>query len=217
MKIEATNPVIQLRYNFTNNFLVGASALSKMALQIDKKGKAATETEQLEYKAFVAGCIMQSVAALESEIWSLLHHGPGHHLGSNGVDNNAKNILSIVASSLEKEPVLERYNIALQLTRNKKLELGKQPMQDVGLLIRLRNEITHFKSLWTTEMDSKNLYEVLEIMDSTRPTFYPEGFMNFFPNICLNYIRAKWAIDTVVNFINYYYKELKIPSPLSAQ
>lgn len=208
---------LQTRYNFTFNFLVGAAALTKMAIQINNKGVEATETEYFEYKSFVAGSIMQSVAALESEAWSILNHGPGHHLGSNGLDNEAKEILSIIADSLEKEPILDRYNLILQLTKRKKLDLGAQPMQDLRLLIGLRNEITHFKSLLTKEMDNKKLLNALEEKDSTRPSFFPQGHMNFFPHICLNHIRAKWAVDTAVAFIDYYYKEMEIKSPIEGQ
>ena len=102
MKIEGHAPEIQLRYNFTYNFLVGAASLTKMAIEIEKKGKSSTEIERFEHKAFVAGCIMQSVAALESEVWSLLNLGPGHHLGSDGLEKESKETLSIVAY---KQPV----------------------------------------------------------------------------------------------------------------
>jgi hypothetical protein len=217
MKIEGYAPEVKLRYNFTYNFLVGAAALTRLAIEIENKGKDATETERFEHKAFIAGCIMQSVAALESEVWSLLNHGPGHHLGSDGLDNKSKDILSIVADSFDKESVLTKYNLILQLIRRKKLDLGVQPMQDLNLLISLRNEITHFKSLWTNELDRKKLFKILEEKDSTPPTYSPEGRQNFFPHICLSYGRAKWSLDTVVSFIDYYYGELGIKSPLDGQ
>ena len=217
MKIEGYAPEIQLRYNFTYNFLVGAAALTKLAIEIENKGKNATETERFEHKAFVAGCIMQSVAALESEVWSLLNRGPGHHLGSNELDKESKETLSIVAESFEKESVLTKYDLILQLIRRKKLDLGAQPMQDLNLLISLRNEITHFKSLWTNELDRKKLFKTLEDNDSTPPTYCPEGRQNFFPHICLSYRRAKWGLNTVISFIDYYYGELGIKSPLDGR
>lgn len=217
MKIEGYAPEIQLRYNFTYNFLVGAAALTKLAIEIENKGKNTTETERFEHKAFVAGCIMQSVAALESEVWSLLNLGPSHHLDSNELDKESKETLSIVAESFEKESVLTKYDLILQLIRRKKLDLGAQPMQDLNLLISLRNEITHFKSLWTNELDRKKLFKTLEDKDSTPPTYCPEGRQNFFPHICLSYRRAKWGLNTVISFIDYYYGELGIKSPLDGR
>ena len=215
MEIKGFAPEILLRYNFTYNFLVGAASMTRLAQEIETKGKDSTATEQLQHKAFVSGSIMQSVAALESEAWSLLFHGPGHHLGSNGLDSGSKETLNIVAEAFEKgPPLLTKLDLILQLTRRKKLNLGIQPMQDLDLVISLRNEITHFKSLWTNELDRKKLFKTLEEKDSTPPTYSPEGKQNFFPHLCLTHRRAKWALDTVVSFIDYYYKELEIKSPL---
>ena len=214
MKIESFAPTIRIRYNFTFNFLLGATTLAKLAKDIEAKGKSATELDQLNHKAFVAGSIMQAVASIESDIWSLINHGPGHHLGNEGYDKSSHDTLLIIAETLEKEPPLKRCDLILQLIRGKKLDLGKQPMQDLSLLISLRNEITHFKSLWTDEIDRKTLYKELEKRDSTRPPYYPDGFMNFFPNICLNAYRAQWAVTTVFDFIEYFYKELGIKSSI---
>jgi hypothetical protein len=217
MHIESFAPSIQLRFNFTHNYLVGAATFTRLALEIDKKGKNATEAEILQHRSFVAGSIMQAVAALESEAWTLLNRGPAHHLTSEPKDEEAKKLLEIVSESIEKEPMLKRYDIILQLIRHKKLDFGKQPMQDTDLVIRLRNELTHFKSLWTIEMDSKKLFYELNKRDSTPPSFYLDLGMNFFPHVCLNYRRAKWAVDTIVAFIDYYYQELGKISPLDRQ
>ena len=216
MHFEGFNPEILLRYNFTYNFLVGAATMARLAKDIEAKGKASTETERLQHKAFVSGCIMQSVAALETDVWSLLFHGPGHHLGNDGLDKQSKEILNIVAETIEKgTSMMTKLALILQLTRRKKLDIGIQPMQDLDLVISLRNEITHFKSLWTNELDRKKFFKTLETKDSTPPTYSPEGKQNFFPHICLTHMRAKWALDTVISFIDYYYKELEIKSPLA--
>lgn len=213
METKEFAPSIQMRFNFTYTFLVGAATLTNLAIAIDRKGKDATETEQSQHRAYIAGSIMQSVAALESEVWSLLHHGPGHHLGSTGQDNKSSAILSIIANSIDNLPLLRKYDLILQITRDKKLDLGGQPMQELSLVIGLRNELTHFKSLWTDELDRKELFKALEALDATPPSFYLPGG-NFFPHICLSFRRAKWSLDTVVSFIDFYYKELGIKSPL---
>lgn len=214
MEIEGFAPEVLLRYNFTYNFLVGAATMTRLAKDIEAKGKDSSGIEIFQHKAFVSGAVMHSVAALESDVWSLLFHGPGHHLGSDGLDKVSKETLNIVAETFEKESLLIKLDLILQLTRRKKLDFGRQPMQDLSLVIGLRNEITHFKSLWTNELDRKKLFKALESMDSTPPTYSPEGKQNFFPHICLTHRRAKWSLETVVNFIDYYYAELGIKSPL---
>jgi hypothetical protein len=214
LKIEGFAPTISLRYNFTYNFLVGAATLAKYAKAIEEKGKASTELEQLQYKSFVAGSIMQSVAALESDAWTVVNHGPWHHLRSDGLDKPSLKILSVVSSMLDKESILKKYDTVLQITASRKLKLGDQPMQDVKLLVNLRNELIHFKSLGTDELSRRDLFKQLEKKDSTRPSYYPDGFMNFFPHICLNSSRAKWAVNTVIDFLDHFYRQLEIESSL---
>ena len=213
MKAEDSSDA-QVRSNFTFNFLIGAKALSKIAEEIDKKGNDATETERLQHRAFVAGSIMQSVSALESEVWTLLNYGPGHHLDKDDQDLESKRILSIVSKCFDKKSIMIKYDMVLQLFRGKKLDCEKERLQDLKLVIELRNEITHFKSFFTNEMDSKKLFKKLQKKDSKPPSFYPHNGMNFFPNICLTFRRSEWALKTVILFIDYYYKELELKSPL---
>lgn len=205
---------MQIRFNFTYNFLVGAASLARLARDIDSKGIRATEEEKLQHLAFVSGSIMQSVAALESEVWSLLNHGPGHYLGSNGLDKNGAEILAIVADSLERESILDRYDLALKLIKRTPLDFGRQPIQDTKLLIGLRNEIMHFKSLWTSKIDRKTLFKDLEKKDPTPPSFYSGNEINFFPLKCLTHSRAKWGVKTAIEFIDHFHVELGITSPL---
>jgi hypothetical protein len=217
MEIEGFAPKVLLRYNFTYNFLIGAVTMTRLAKEIENKGKESSETERFQHKAFVSGSIMQSVAALETDVWSILNHGLGHHLGSDGLDKESKQILNIVAETIERESLMKKLNLILQLTRRKRLDFGVQPMQDLDMVINLRNEITHFKSLWTNELDRRKLFKALEDMDSTPPSYAPEGRQNFFPHICLTHGRAKWALETVISFFDFYYKELGIKSPLDGR
>ena len=69
------------RYSFTAQFLRGAARFAQRAREIeDTAGQTADESTKSEHRAYVVAAIMQSVAALESEVSEILLHGPGHHL-----------------------------------------------------------------------------------------------------------------------------------------
>ena len=124
-----------------------------------------------------------------------------------------RNLPVPVDNGLERalgERILERSLLSIENGFSEVRGAGETPPS----YISLRNEITHFKSLWTNEQDRKKLFKALEEKDSIPPTYSPEGRQNFFPHICLTYRRAKWSLDTVVSFIDYYYSELGIKSPL---
>jgi hypothetical protein len=213
MKIESDGFEAQLRYNFTYNFLVGARAMTNLARKIEEQTEV-SEEDLFHHKAFVVGAIMQCIAALETEAWSLLYHGPGHYLGSDGHEKESSNRLTKVADSLESKPILEKYNSILCHVRGKNINKGIQPMQDLRLVVKLRNELVHFKSKWTSELDRENLYQQLEQKDPEPPPFFKDQNRNFFPHKCLTSRRAEWATTTAIAFLDYFYDQLGFKSPL---
>lgn len=205
---------METRFNFTYNFLIGAASLAKNAKAIESKVGELTDEEKQMHMAYVAGSIMQTVAAIESEVWNILNHGPGYHLGSDGTNIKSKELLQKIAQAVERNEALDKYQMILSLADCEQLKVGQNPYQDTKLIIRLRNEITHYKSRSTSELDSIKLFETLKSKNNTPPSFYINKNHNFFPHVCLSYERAKWSLNTSVNFINHFYSLLKIDSPL---
>src|SRR5205085_1914863 len=108
---------------------------------------------------YVVGSVMQSAASLESEIWEIYNHGPGHHLGSNGVDQQARDLLLPYAKKLERKPALEKYRVVLHLLGKAPMDPDEEPVQDAMLVIGLRNEIMHYKSRWGADLASEKLFK----------------------------------------------------------
>src|SRR3972149_3207508 len=75
-------------------------------------------------------------------------YGPGHPLGSNGLDSEARNFLAPVADIIDGESVLERYQLVLHLRGKRRLDRGEEPWQDTALVVRVRNELVRYKSRW---------------------------------------------------------------------
>ena len=76
---------------------------------------------------------MQSTAALECEVWEVTVYGPGHHLGSNGTDDEARDFLAPIAEVIDSQSVLERYQMVLHLLKRNSLNRGGQPWQDASI------------------------------------------------------------------------------------
>jgi len=82
---------IDTRYSFTAQFLRGGAIVTRRAHDIETTSDSSISEElKSEHRASVVGAITQAAAALEAEIWEVLNHGPGHHLGSSGVDASAR-------------------------------------------------------------------------------------------------------------------------------
>jgi hypothetical protein len=94
--------IASTRYSFTAQFLRGATILARRAHEID--GTSISEELQSEHMACVVGAITQATAALEAEISEVTVHGPGHHLGSNGINAAERDFLLPLAKTIDSEP-----------------------------------------------------------------------------------------------------------------
>jgi hypothetical protein len=202
------------RYSFTAQFLRGGAIFAHRAHEIETTAAALTEELHAEHRAYVIGAIVQSAAALESEISEIIMHGPGHHLGSNGVDAQARDFLSHMADVIDGEETLRRYDLVAHLLRKQPFDKGAHPYQPAALLIKLRNELIHYKSKWGAQMERQSLINQLEKLKFDKPAFI-SPHTNFFPHQCLSASLASWSVTTGVAFINSFYTKLEIASPLA--
>jgi hypothetical protein len=205
-----------MRFSFTYHFLIGAETMRDLAAAIDQKGDTASEEEKAQHLGYIAGSIMQSVAALESEAWNMYHNGLGSHLGSNGIDAEASEKLKVFAEDVDRMQLIPRYDFASKLARGVCLDKGSTIIQNLDLLIKLRNEITHYKSLNSEDYETRLLFQSLEKKTVAPPSFFSQKGGNFFPLLCLSHGRATWALKTSVDFLEDFYLKLCILSPLAA-
>jgi hypothetical protein len=205
---------MDVRSSFTVTFMCACAGFARQASDIEVANpNSIDDATCIEHRGLVIAAVMQSVAALEAESWEVTSFGPGHHLGSNGIDVQALNFLQPLAGIIDRESVLNRYWMILHLLRRPPLDRGTQPWQDADLLVRLRNELVHYKSKWGQEMERQKLFKLLKDLHHPSPPFV-KGGMNFFPHECLSAACAKWAVRTAAAFIESFYDRLDIPSPL---
>ena len=208
--------ILQTRYSFTAQFVRGSAFFATQARQLeDSHPDTAPEEAVSQHGAFVVGAVIQCAAALEAEIAEVIHHGPGHHLGSNGIDAGARDFLEPLIDVIEGEATLRQYEVVLHLLKRPSLVRGALPYQPAALLIRLRNELVHFKSKWGPEMESESLFTALQQLRFKKPLFVPEN-TNFFPHHCLSASLATWTVTTTIAFIEDFYAKLGVQSPLNA-
>ena len=166
-----------------------------------------------QHLAFVTAAIMQSTAALESEVWQITRYGPGQHLGTKGTDLVAQKLLDPIKEDIDDMKVLRRYEVILHLLGKEQVDRGAKPYQQADLLIRLRNELVHYKSESGPEMDRKGLYTSLKNLRHKKPPFV-QGNVNYFPFECLSAECAQWAWTSAVAFLDEFSEKLGKPCVL---
>jgi hypothetical protein len=206
---------VHTRYSFTAQFVGGAALLQRRAAEIE--GLAApAPLAQVEHRALVVSIMMQAGAALGTELEEILRHGPGHHLGSNGIDHAALAILSPVADLISRsQGVLDKYEIVLALLHKSPLKKGEAIYQNASLLVDLRNELEHYESKWEGKTKRATLLKTLQQKKFAPPPFVNPA-ANFFPHKALSAACARWAVETSAAFIDHAYDLLGVPSMLDA-
>jgi len=200
------------RYTFTGQFLEAAALFVRRARAIENGASAqTTEQARCEHRGLITAAIMQCAAALETEAHEICTYGPGSHLGSNGTDQAAQGFLAPLARLIDDQDTLSRYELLLYLLRKPALPRGADPYQSAALVVRLRNELVHYKSRWRAEMPSAKLFAALEGRRHRPPPFTAAN-MNFFPHRCLSADCGAWAVVSCVAFLDAVYATLAVPS-----
>ena len=120
--------VVVVRTSFTAAYLRSAAQFVHEAFVLETVAGDNRQEDLVDrHLGHVVGAVMLSVAALESELYELARHGPGHHLGSGGTDGEAKAYLRPLASMIDEQSPLERAAVLLHLLRKPPFETGKQP------------------------------------------------------------------------------------------
>jgi len=210
---------VHLRYSFAPQFLQGSAIFARRAHEIENYNIDAVDEEmRAEHLSCVSSAVIQCAAALDAEIYDVTHHGPGNHLGSNDLDTTARDSLIPFKDEIDKRPTLDSYERVLSLLQKGPIK-GTHIYESADLLIVLRNELAHYKSMWGLDMDSEKRFVILlsrlRRLKLEKPPFIsPEPQTNFFPLICLSASLASWCVKTSVAYIDEFYARLNIISRL---
>jgi len=197
---------VDVRYSFTAQYLVGSAMFAR----------ACAEMERTRHRALVTAAVMQSAAAVEAESAEITVHGPWHHLGGDKADPEVLKFLKPLAEFIDKQESLDRYQTILHLIKKTEIPKDKVPWQDMSTLVKLRNELIHYKSKWGQEMERMKFFNGrLPSLRLAPPPFVDCRSQNFFPHQVLGAACASWAVKTAVAFIQEVYKILGIDSPLN--
>jgi len=199
----------QIRYTFTAQFIEAAAIFVRKAADIEANHSGTlSEPLRSEHRGFVSTAIMQCAAALETEAHEICAYGPASYQGSIG---KAQRLLAPLADFIDDQDTLTRYRIIFHILQIPVLDSDREPFQSAQLVIRLRNEITHYKSRWGEEMSRSKLFRALEELRHKPPSFTQPN-QNFFPHRCLGAECGVWAVRSTVAFLDEVYRALGVTS-----
>jgi hypothetical protein len=168
----------------------------------------------IQHRAYIAGSILSAVSFLEAEI---------NEIFMDAVDDQREHIHQLGdkiflfadlwrlgVPRTASFPILEKYEIALALAQQQPIERGALIYQDVKLLIGLRNALIHYEpesaisdspSSRKQEAKFRGKFQLNTLTGSRTP---------FFPERCMSFGCAKWAVESSIKFVDEFCSRLGI-------
>jgi hypothetical protein len=120
----------------------------------------------------------------------------------------------LIAELAEKERVLLKFELVLAVRTGKSLSRGVPAVQNVASLIKLRNAVLHFRPEWSCEQkEHGKLARQLANRFELSP-FLPNEPV--FPRAWASGSFAFWALQSVKEFLDYFFFEANILNPLDS-
>ena len=172
--------------------------------------------------AFVTGSIFSTIAFIEASINELLFD---ISLNDDRVKTLPKDNKKAIKDlwdredrgSLEKWSTLKKYQKTLELLDKEKFDEAFELFENVSLLIELRNTLMHFKPEWNSihspyMSENDNQHRLTSKLEGKfeLSIFFRSTGNPFFPNKCMGYGCAEWALKNAIIFVDEFYRKIGI-------
>lgn len=126
-----------------------AAYMARQAGRIEENLTGDTAPEAVALKAYVSSALFSAVAFLEAlanEIYADAIRPDGGHLSS--LDERDRSMIAALGEtdSVQKTSILSKYDLLLRAAGKSPLPSDCDPHQAISTVIRLRNEIVHYKA-----------------------------------------------------------------------
>jgi len=169
----------------------------------------------IKHRAYVMNAIFSAVGFLEAAINELFQDiADGHESYVASIDAESKRLMSDFWQFTEQRNrsafnLLDKYQIALTFLRKQQFGSGHQPYQDAALVVKLRNELVHYKPRSLGGDVEHTLVKQLarKFQDNALMT----GSGNpWFPNKCLGYGCTEWSIRSTTGYADEFFGRIGV-------
>jgi hypothetical protein len=201
---------IRLKHSFSKQHLAAADYFAREAEAVEMA--AAAQPDAVAHRAYVTGGIISAVAALESSINELFLEAADRNPHTlPGVPEAVLSRMAGLWPHIERNALLDKYQVALTLADKPRLDRGDAEYQHATSVVKLRDALVHYKPEWDDEAEvHAQLEKRLQSKFSGNP-FAPPGSL-WFPHVCLGSGCAKWCVKVVTDFSGEFCRSLSIPA-----
>lgn len=170
------------------------------------------------HNAYVISSIILSVAFLEAVINEIFSDCADDHVTERIKELPAKDLMArlwkLGIPRTAAYPILEKYEIALELNNKQPIDQGLNPYQNAKILIELRNALIHFEPetiISQSASEGRRIHKFEKRLTGKFEVNKLTGIGNpFYPDKVLGAGCANWAVSSAVSFADVFFNNIGI-------
>ena len=209
---------IGLQTYYSIQHVQAAAYLTRQAARAEADLTAETAPEAVALKAYVSSALFSSVAFLEAlanEIYADAIRPEGGHLSA--LDERDRSMIAELGEtdSVQKASILSKYDIILRAAGKSPLPSDCDPHQATATIIRLRNEIVHYKASFfdvgTEGMVRAGSFHTSRLPQQIKGKFEPrKNAQGISGDAWLGHGLAQWSVKTTVAYADAIFSTLGV-------
>ncbi len=171
--------------------------------------------------AFVTGSLFASVSFLEATIREIVSDIINEKERANDLSPDIRNLIESEwnrkKNNLERMSILKKYQKVSELISQERIDTDSDTYNNLKSIIMVRNTLVHYEpkeySIHSPNISiNPNQYKLTGFLDGKfeYSVFYGKSGNPFFPDKCLGYGFAKWALQNAILFADEFHNTIKI-------
>lgn len=209
---------IGLQTYYSIQHVQAAAYLTRRAARVEANLTGDTAPEAVELKAYVSSALFSSVAFLEAlanEIYADAIRPEGGHLST--LDERDRSMIAELGEidSVQRASILSKYDILLRAAGKSPLPSDGDPHRATATVIRLRNEIVHYKASFfdvgTEGMVRAGSFHTSKLPHQIKGRFEPrKNARGLCGDAWLGHGLAQWSVITTVAYADAIFAALGV-------
>lgn len=205
------------RFYYSHYHIMSAAFFARESGRIERenKGNDRVPSEiQSRHRAYVTGCVFSTVSFLEAQINEIFTDAADdkrdfiHPLGDKIF--LLAEMWRLGVPKTASYPILKKYEIAVALAEKGMLDRGALVYQNTSLLIWLRNALIHYEPISSTSAAETSQAQEEKFRGKFALNPLTGSKTPFFPERCMGYGCAKWAVESSIGFVDHFCSQLGI-------
>lgn len=211
---------ISMRQYLSIGHLSAAALFASQCKEIEAMAQATQidSPERRQHNACAISSVIVSAAFLEATINEMFSDCSDNHSTDRIAALPARNLMANLWKKgiprTASYPIIEKYEIALELNGKPTFNTGASPYQDVKMLVELRNALIHYEPetiVGYSGHETPQLHKFEKRLKGKFPINTLTGLGNpFYPDKVLGAGCAQWAVSTAVAFTDEFFQRLGI-------